>query len=74
MESAASKDKGFYLKKDESSLHLDHTHSYYYQVQTQMFVCNVDYCDFCVCTFSMSKEGHILSVFIEMTNSGMLAS
>ena len=57
VESAASKDKGFYLKKDEGLLHLDHGHSYYYQVQTQLFVCNVDYCDFCVCTFSTTKEG-----------------
>ena len=24
---------------------------YYFQVQAQMFVCGVQYCDFCVCTF-----------------------
>ena len=29
-------------------LQLDRWH-YYYQVQTQIFVSNVDYCDFCVC-------------------------
>ena len=56
VESAASKDQSFYLKKDEQgALHLDHGHSYYYQVQTQMFVCDVNYCDFCVCTFSTTK-------------------
>lgn len=32
-------------------LKLNRSHAYYYQVQTQMFVCNVAYCDFCVCTF-----------------------
>ena len=26
-------------------------HQHYYQIQTQMFVCNVDYGDFVVCTF-----------------------
>ena len=58
VESAASKDKSFCLTKDdEGSLHLDHGHSYYYQVQMQLFVCSVDYCDFCVCTFATAKEG-----------------
>ena len=58
VESAASKDEKFCLKKDdEGSLHLDHGHSYYYQVQTQLFVCSVDYCDFCVCTFATTKDG-----------------
>ena len=31
-------------------------HAYYYQVQTQLFVCDVDYADFCVCTFLTSEE------------------
>ena len=45
-------DKQSYLVFDANgTLHIDRTHAYYYQVQTQMFVCNVDYCDFCVCTF-----------------------
>ena len=26
-------------------------HQYYYQIQTQLFVCNADYADFVVCTF-----------------------
>ena len=29
------------------------SHQYYYQIQTQVFVCNVDYCDFVIWT----KEG-----------------
>ena len=27
---------------------------YYYQIQTQLFVCDVEHCDFCVCTFADS--------------------
>ena len=42
----------FCLKTADDGLALDHTHDYYYQVQTQLFVLNVEYCDFCVCTFS----------------------
>lgn len=38
------------------------THAYYYQVQTQLFVCNVDYCDICVCTFSTRAETASLHV------------
>ena len=41
---------------DDETLQLNHSHAYYYQVQTQMFVCNVDYCDFCVCTFPPGSE------------------
>ena len=53
IEDAASHDKNFCLKTaDDGLITLDHTHAYYYQVQTQLFVTNVDYCDFCVCTFS----------------------
>ena len=28
-----------------------HTNASFYQVQTQIFICKVEYCDFCVCTF-----------------------
>ena len=56
VESAASNNPSFCLKKDKDLLYLDHTHDYYYQVQIQMFVCNVEYCDFCVCTFPESNE------------------
>ena len=52
---AASNDKNFCLKKDvDGSLHLDPNHAYYYQIQTQLFVCDVNYCDFCVATFADS--------------------
>ena len=49
----AAVDKAFCLKQQpgEEELHLDHHHAYYYQVQTQLFVCNVEYADFCVCAF-----------------------
>ena len=38
------------LLQNEDGLELDRTHAYYYQVQTQIFIAKVDYCDFCVCT------------------------
>ena len=53
---AALNDNKFCLKMDNGELHLSHKHAYYYQVQTQMFVCNVNYCDFCVCTFPLEEE------------------
>ena len=62
VESAVSNDSSFYLKKDNDLLYLDHAHDYYYQVQTQMFVCNVEYCDFCVCTFPESND---CSLYVE---------
>ena len=54
--SAALNDNKFCLKMDNGELHLSHEHAYYYQVQTQMFVCNANYCDFCVCTFPLEEE------------------
>ena len=40
-------DPGFYLvRSDDNELHLSQEHDYYYQVQGQLAVCNVDYCDF----------------------------
>ena len=63
----SSDDKQFCLKKDSNNcLQLDHLHAYYYQVQTQIFVCEVDYCDFVVCTFpeDQSKPDiHIERIF-----------
>ena len=38
-------------KAADGSVQLDRSHAYYYQVQTQIFICKVEYCDFCVCTF-----------------------
>ena len=48
-----ARDSSSCLKTSDSndSLHLDHEHAYYFQVQTQIFVCQVQYSDFCVCTF-----------------------
>ena len=60
--SAAFNDKTFCLNTaSDGSLHLDHSHAYYYQVQTQLFVSDVNYCDYCVCTFAGGETG----VFIE---------
>ena len=62
---AITSDKNFCLTEVDGQISLDHCHAYYYQVQTQIFVCNVDYCDFCVCTFSGDEEStiHIERVF-----------
>ena len=38
----------FLLKKDDGHFHLDVKHSYYYQVQAQIKLCSVEYCDFVV--------------------------
>ena len=56
MYTAAAEDPKFCLKESDGSLSLDCTHSYYYQIQTQMFVCNVEYSDFCVCTFANDDD------------------
>jgi len=50
VKSAALNDVNFCLKID-GALYLDPEHAYSYQVQTQMFVCGVQHCEFCVCTF-----------------------
>lgn len=56
----STNDKRFCLKKDASgSAYLDHAHAYYYQVQAQIFICDVDYCDFVVCTFPEDQEPSI---------------
>ena len=74
IQDAASQDSTFCLKKVDGSLRLDNSHTYYYQIQTQLFVCDVEYCDFCVCTFvedDESKGLHFtLNVFIRMKHSG----
>ena len=53
---AAAQDSQFCLKASHGELHLDHNHAYYYQVQTQLFVCDVQYADFCVCTFMADDD------------------
>ena len=55
---AASEDNKFCLKTTtDGTLRLGHNHAYYFQVQTQLFVSDVEYCDFCVCTFSGNDSG-----------------
>jgi len=56
---AITSDKNFCLTEVDGKISLDHYHAYYYQVQTQMFICDVEYCDFCVCTFSGDEESTI---------------
>lgn len=43
-------------------LKLDNSHAYYYQIQTQLFVCDLNYCDFCICTFVEDHEEDSLHV------------
>ena len=63
----SSHDVQFCLKKSSNGCqYLDHAHAYYYQVQTQMFVCEADYCDFVVCTFpgdQLEPDIHIERIF-----------
>ena len=61
----ASDPKSCLIKTQDGSIALDKTHTYYYQVQTQIFICNVDFCDFCVCTFPSSEipNLHIERIF-----------
>ena len=56
---AVAHDKNFCLKSSSDgpgAVYLDRTHAYYYQIQTQIFVCNVEYADFVVCTFPVNNE------------------
>ena len=62
IQDAASRDRTFYLKEVDGSLQLDNSHAYYYQIQTQLFVSNVEYCDFCVCTFVEDDESKGLHI------------
>ena len=50
----------------DNSLHLDQDHAYYFQVQTQIFLSQVAYSDFCVCTFppgTTSPQIHIERIY-----------
>ena len=62
---ATSKDSKFCIQQNSDGLlRLDQCHAYYYQVQTQIFVTDVKYCDFCVCTFNGDDTGiHIECIF-----------
>ena len=57
--SDSMEDKKFCLKNENAEVHLDKRHAYYYQVQTQLFVCDVTYCDFVVCTFSDQDDLYV---------------
>ena len=59
IELAVSNDRNFCLEVHEDTLHLNRNH----EVQTQMFVCNVYYCDFCVCAFPADSEDS--GIFVE---------
>lgn len=49
--SDAAGQKNCCLKKDENGdIYIDKSHAYYYQVQAQIFICGVEYCDFVVWT------------------------
>ena len=61
VDAITSSSKSCLIASSDGSSHLDRNHRYYYQVQTQLFICNVEYCDFCVCTFPDGKP----SLFIE---------
>ena len=57
-------DNTFCLVEQENSLYLDHSHAYF-QVQTQPFVCDVEYYDFCICTFASDQLQDELTLHIE---------
>ena len=66
--SAVSDSQFFLQKSSDGTLHLKHQHSYFYQVQTQLFVSDLEYCDFCVCTFSDDDTGlHIERIHKDQT-------
>ena len=56
IEQAAISDTQFCLIKQGDLLHLDHSHAYYYQIQAQLFVCNVQYSGFYIFTFGCSER------------------
>ena len=62
IKSAAANSSNFCLVEQENSLYLDHSHAYFYQVQTQLFVCDVEYRDFCVCTFASDQDESTLHI------------
>ena len=59
---AVSEDPKFCLKEIGREICLDSTHSYYYQIQTQMFVCDVEYSDFCACTFASDSDKETIHI------------
>ena len=78
VESAASKGEKFCLKKDDKgSLHLDHGHSYYYQVRRNCLFVVLTTATFVYAHLLLQKMGifhHTLNALSETINSGKLAS
>ena len=62
IDDVASDPKSCLTKSLDGSIVLDKSHAYYYQVQTQIYICDADYCDFCVCTF---PSEHLPNLHIE---------
>ena len=70
----ATQDKNFCLKKDSSGkIYLDHSHAYYFQVQTQLFLTDLEYCDFCVSNRTRWMI-YILSALVQTHNFGPTVS
>ena len=63
--------RNFAFEKNGSEYRLSHKHPYCYKVQTELNVCEKDYCDFYVCG---QKKITTLNVFILMLNSGLHVS
>ena len=55
----AINDSTFYLQRFSDQLKLDPKHKYYYQVQMQLALCEVNYCDFVVWTLAGMATIHI---------------
>ena len=58
--SSALEDSQFCLKSIDGEVSLKGTRSYFYQVQTQPYVCKAGFCDFCVCLFHPDSEDDFL--------------
>ena len=58
--SAASEGSRFCLQAaSDRTLYLDHSHPYYNEVKTQLFISDLDHHDFCVCMFTDGETERI---------------
>ena len=70
----AKEDSHFRLIEDcNDELRLDQGNAYYYQVQSQIWLCSADYCDFYVRTLPESNEGASLHIERILPNESFLA-
>jgi len=53
----------FYKNNQTGDIDVKHSHQYYYQIQTQTFVRDVQYCDFVVCTFPREQAEIVKRVY-----------